>query len=504
MEREITNYRSKINLFMMKPRLGHAFLRASLDGEPKKTFFKNPWHISKKAKSIIGFVIIVVLLVSIFAFLPKETPSPAIINVNNTGVLSPTNQPTPSATNKPNAISDLGKIINRWATDTSQAISPSTPLGIIESAQTIDSNTWKSVAENAWKYFQPEVGVNSNTGLPCAGLGWPYFTDWDLGVYIQAVIDANKTGLIDSDGDWGSSARLDKVLTFLEHRDLNNYSYPFWFYQAEDGQNYKAQSDLATGPVDGVDTGRLLVALNNLRDFNTSSKARIASIVARSPYAALVNGIKSDSATSSSIYAYYVVSGFASFFPDLSDSPDTILTNMFKTTIPSDNISNILLPKGDITCEPLLHAVFELKSNPKLTDLARSVYLAHEARYNATGKYVAFSEGNSGSDVFIYEWVVLGDGSTWKVTDIARNELKNFNPIIYTKVAISFLALYNTKYARDTVVYLEKSFPEMPFGYYDGADYTDQLSGRNLVLQAGSNTNGLIIEAARYAIQNNP
>ena len=47
------------------------------------------------------------------------------------------------------------------------------------------------------------------------------FTDWDLGVYIQAVIDAQKLGLIGNDGAWDFSARIDKVLTFLENRPLN-------------------------------------------------------------------------------------------------------------------------------------------------------------------------------------------------------------------------------------------------------------------------------------------
>ena len=72
------------------------------------------------------------------------------------------------------------------------------------------------MAANAWKYFQPGVGVDSTTGLPYAGP--PILTDWDLGVYVQAVIDAQKLGLIATNGTWGFNARMDKVLTFLETR----------------------------------------------------------------------------------------------------------------------------------------------------------------------------------------------------------------------------------------------------------------------------------------------
>jgi len=49
------------------------------------------------------------------------------------------------------------------------------------------------------------------------------------------------------------------------------------------------------------------------------------------------------------------------------------------------------------------------------------------------------------------------------------------------------------------VVYLEQSLPYPTNGYSDGAD-----NSGNLVSQVGSNTNGLILSAARYAIQNNP
>ena len=73
------------------------------------------------------------------------------------------------------------------------------------------------------------------------------------------------------------------------------------------------------------------------------------------------------------------------------------------------------------------------------------------------------------------------------------------SPIIYNKVAFSFLALYNTTYAINMVAYLEQCLPTPTNGYYDGAD-----NSGNLVRDLGSNTNSLILDAALYAIQNNP
>jgi hypothetical protein len=49
------------------------------------------------------------------------------------------------------------------------------------------------------------------------------------------------------------------------------------------------------------------------------------------------------------------------------------------------------------------------------------------------------------------------------------------------------------------VVYLEQTLPYPTSGYYDGAD-----NSGNIVPDDGSNTNSLILDAALYAIQNNP
>ena len=69
--------------------------------------------------------------------------------------------------------------------------------------------------------------------------------------------------------------------------------------------------------------------------------------------------------------------------------------------------------------------------------------MAHEAYYNETGQYVAFSEGNGPDNNFLYEWVVVPNGSSWKITgsgDYTLSSYLNINPVIYNKIALSFLA----------------------------------------------------------------
>jgi hypothetical protein len=71
-------------------------------------------------------------------------------------------------------------------------------------------------------------------------------------------------------------------------------------------------------------------------------------------------------------------------------------------------------------------------------------------------------------------------------------------PIIYFKVAVAFLAIYNTDFTRNMVGYLESHIPQPTNGYIDGIDENGRL-----VTTTIDKTNGLIISAARYAMENN-
>ena len=77
-----------------------------------------------------------------------------------------------------------------------------------QSSLVVDRAYWLRLANNAWNYFQPGVGVDSTTGLHSAGLGYPYFTDWDLGVYIQAIIDVNQLGILSNKWHLGSRCEI--------------------------------------------------------------------------------------------------------------------------------------------------------------------------------------------------------------------------------------------------------------------------------------------------------
>ena len=64
---------------------------------------------------------------------------------------------------------------------------------------------------------------------------------------------------------------------------------------------------------------------------------------------------------------------------------------------------------------------------------------------------------------------VVPTGTGWKVSNEDQNEYYSMPPIIYTKVAFGFLALYNSTYARSMVIFLNKSCPRPPTATQEAA-----------------------------------
>ncbi len=352
---------------------------------------------------------------------------------------------------------------------------------------------WLELAENAWAYYQPGKGLNTQMGLHSAGLGWHYFTDWDLGLYIQAIIDVEQLGILNRDGAWGADDRFDKILNFLETRELTSIGLPYILYDSENGAKYGDQQ------ANACDTGKLLVALHNLKVHRPSLATRIDFIVYnRTNYEPFMNGW--DTLVSRlSIYDYYVTRGYGFFWPaNFTTVSETFLNSI--ASAPPLETYGVTVPKASLASEVLLHSIFELEPNSKVLNLTQQIYSAHEARYNATGKYGAFSEGNTdlSSPSYVYESVVSPDGRTWTIGDTEGNDVQ-ISPIIYLKAAVGFQAIYNTEFTRNMVDYITSRIPNPAAGYVDGIDENNRVVSTTI-----DKTNGLVIGAARYAISNLP
>ncbi len=374
------------------------------------------------------------------------------------------------------------------------------PRGVSQENTSVgDRADWLRLATNAWKYFQPGQGVDSTSGLHKAGLYYPYFTDWDLGLYIQAIIDAEKLGIVSKTGPWGADERFETLVRFLETRELTSSGVPYLWYVSATGQ----PRDPSMG--NACDSGKLLVALQNLRAYRPEFASRINSVVYnRTNYEPLKQAVDT-LRNSVNIYDYYVARGFAGFWPErFTPIAESIINSITSAPTVTDQYG-VTLPISKLTGETLLHSVFELAPNAKLMNLTQKFYLAHEARYTATGKFVAFSEGNTGLDYpsYVYEWVVYPTGQTgqtWVLKGTSPEELDvSIPPIIYLKVAVGLMAINNTQFTRSMVSYVESQLPAPSTGYVDGIDE----NGRKLTTTIDK-TNGLIIGAAEYAIRNLP
>jgi len=342
---------------------------------------------------------------------------------------------------------------------------------------------WVNWASTAWSYFEPGVGVNTNTGLHYATLGWHRFTDWDLGVYIEAIIDAEILGILGREGAWGANYRLDKILTFLENRQLSSDGLPYVRYDADSGQVPSDAGGITAHP---SDCGKLLLALDDLRRFRPDLATRINSLVARH---AFQKSAESDYFALNDIYPFYVAQGFSAFgysTPKLR-ALDSLGDGNFV------EVYGESLPKTWITSETLVLAILESRSSALYRAYADRVFSAHQKRYQATGKLTAFSEGPYfAPENYVYEWVVTAGGETWVVYASAKVDS---SPVTYLKIAFAFDAIYNNEYTNLLVNELSGlSVNELTLrGFYEGRNENGQTLN---VLS--DKTNGMILAAARY------
>jgi hypothetical protein len=360
------------------------------------------------------------------------------------------------------------------------------PLAIANQSAPTDQASWLALAQSAWAYFQPGVGVNAQTGLHSAGLGWPYFTEWDLGTYIQAIINAERLGLIQNDGAWGFNYRIGLILNFLETRQLTSDGLPYLMYDWN-GTPY------GNTPTFYVDEGSLYMALYDLEVFRPNLTANINFIINRNNNTALLPDPASLSA-STDFYNYYVATAFKDLgFSGYSDVPsETLSTIVSQTNVTAYGVQ---LPMAHICCEPLLLTFFEANpQNSSFAWLLSQVNLAQQARYEATGHFTAFSEGNTGLNdpSYVYEFVVDSNGNTFEVVPA-------ITPIAYLKVAVGFDAIFNTAYTQSMVNYILGCLPFSSSGFQEGVAEDGRVVGDII-----DRTNGLILAAAWYAISNMP
>jgi len=346
------------------------------------------------------------------------------------------------------------------------------------------NDQWNDWARIAWGYFQPGVGVNPNTGLHYATAGWHFFTDWDIGIYIKAIVDAEKLGILPREGDWGADYRLEKVLSFLEIRELTPDRIPYVQYDAEKfGERSSYIGETTAHP---SDCANLLLALDDLRRFRPELAPRINSLVTRYNFQKLAE----DSYFSGNdVYPSYVAQGYWAFgYSTPKLKPLESLGGGAFVDVYGES-----LPKARVTSEPFALAILEDRSTSLYRTYADRILSAQQKRYEATQKLTAFSEGVYWRPhYYVYEWIVHAIGETWVV--YGGSGKINAVPIAYTKIAIAFHAIYNSQYTSLLVSELAP-LQAGASGFYEGRSEEDP---RGVLDVLSDKTNGMILAAARY------
>jgi hypothetical protein len=371
------------------------------------------------------------------------------------------------------------------------------------------STSWVEWAKIGWSYFQ--VCWNSATGLSFDACGWHHFTDWGIASYILAIVSAHELGLLTDTETYSFEYRVDKVLTFLNSRELTGspgQQVPYGVYDSDTG--LPMQGGWGTNT---ADYGRLLVALYVLKahlnglggEQNLQRTGLVDSAVGRVDHS--YYGFGTDL-----LYAYYASLGFSVWAFDPSKT--SVVQNGFQELIqngpfvsPSSMYGVKAIPDDTrIDGEPFIDAILELGDVPEVNGLAswsdfvglaRLVYDAQEKRSEVTGKPEFWTGGGLDFDPgFVSEWIVWDTGATWVALDNNGNPTTDPRlPVAYAKLMFAYNALYGTAYT-ENMLNTYASRLQTTNGFEEGI-YANGATNTNVHAQ----TNQIILTAARYVIQ---
>jgi len=329
---------------------------------------------------------------------------------------------------------------------------------------------WRDWGAVAWRYLQPSVAWDADTGLHYEAYGHHYFTDWGLASYLFSLMAAQELGLVAAPYDL--EYRVGKVLDFLSTRRLSS-GVPYLTYSADDGH------PTTTEPSNAADFGRLLIALYLLKqklveDSLTSLASKIDYVVNNYTRSAF----QLSTQLSNDFYSFYVAQGFKLWGVDVSTTEREFLDLGRGPFVNSTEMYGVegIPASVRVTPEVLLAGLLEFHDIPSITGspawplfemFTRQVYMVLEARYLSTGRLTAWSEGAVDDDpYFVYEWIVDPDGRRWTILDssleVMWSETAGPNaaygknvihrlPAVFTKVAFSLDALFATNYTRTLV-----------------------------------------------------
>ena len=335
----------------------------------------------------------------------------------------------------------------------------------------VSSQQWINYAQVAWSFFKPGIGVSPSTGLIYASPYWHEFTDWDLAGYIQAVLAAERIGLISESGPWGADYRLSLVLNFLDTRALNSNGLWYQFYNSDSGT---VSADGLNDPGGISDGGPMLIALYDLMQAHPRFTSQVREAVTRVNYKLLASqGFGPD------LYSQYAKLGF----------------DLWNFSSSSSDVYPLSVGNMAIS-EPAMLAILENTHSMDFERAGQEIYSAQYAAYNRTGDLFALSEGQyppylNSTTPYVYESIEVPSGKNYQVITW-QGQTINSSPEDFVKIGFAFLAIYRSSYGELLVNTLGNLTTSD--GYSEGLlSQTGQVFGA-----VSDNTNIMIMLACAY------
>lgn len=362
-----------------------------------------------------------------------------------------------------------------------------------------DAARYRALATAAWKYFQAEY--QPATGLVNAAPAFASTTLWDIGAQILAFVAARDVGLIDAPT---FESRIGKTLSTLETTRLYENIGFNRFYSTKDGS-----PDAQAGRgVSSTDLGRFFVALHVLATRYPQFAERARGIAARNDLRQLVkdgylqgHAVKSDGTRWSFQegrigYEQYVAKGFSfwggSVAPALSLGKNAKPVSVLGIPLVADKRGN-----DRLLSEPFILYGLELGMPSDVSDLARRVLQAQEARFKQTGVVTIASEDAIAVKPYYFYYYCVYCNAKPYIVGVATPAIVLDEPRwVSTKAAFGWEALFPSDYTKRALQYVSVASDESK-GWATGVYEKTGASSNTFDI----NTSAVLLEVAAFQLR---
>lgn len=366
------------------------------------------------------------------------------------------------------------------------------------------SETEMQAATIAWRYFANNI--SADTGLVASVDGYPSTTMWETGALIDAVVAAERLGLIPADE---AEARLSRTLASLARLPLTSAGLPNKAYDIRSLQmvTYKNEpTEIGIG-WSALDIGRLLAALKVAERAHPGLAGPIQELLGGWNTARLLSqgeliggnikdGVLDEHQEGRVGYEQYAAKAMLAQALDataaLDLSGELAVRDVSGLPIPGDNRLNRNKVPAMITSEPYLLDGLEFGFDARSQLFASQIYRAQERRFDETGILTAVSEGHINTAPYFAYATVWGGGQPWAVltSDGQRLDSKR---TLSTKAAFGWDALFDTAYTGQLVDSVaDLATPDR--GWMEGRYEADGTPNTSIT----ANTNATILAAIAF------